>query len=78
MSRYEYDEEKHLKGEREFAYEQGIEQGIERGLRVFIPDNLTEGVSTEKIIDKLMTHFELSEVAAAKYPEKYGRQQVSY
>lgn len=33
MSWYEYNEELHLKSERQIAYEEGIEQGMERGLK---------------------------------------------
>ena len=32
MSIYEYDEEKHLRMEREQSYADGLEQGIERGI----------------------------------------------
>lgn len=43
---------------------EGIEQGIQRGIRAFILDNLDEGISEEKIVEKLQKRFLLDEGAA--------------
>lgn len=48
----------------EQGLERGIQQGIERGIKAFILDNLDEGVSEEKIVEKLQKRFLLDEGAA--------------
>ena len=57
----------------ECGIERGIEQGIERGLDAFIQDNMEEHVSRERIIQKLMKRFKLTEEKAEQYYIKFGK-----
>lgn len=52
----------------------GVEQGIERGIKAMIVDNLEDGHSADKILDKLMRHFSLSREKAQIYYDKYARE----
>lgn len=51
---------------------QGITQGIEQGIKVLILDNIEEGTSEQRIIEKLQKRFELDEGQAKEYWKKYG------
>ena len=51
----------------------GIEQGIERGICAMILDNLEEGISEERICEKLCRRFELDKEQAEAYIAKYGK-----
>ena len=44
VSIYEYDEEKHLRMEREQSYADGLEQGIERGIEQGIERGIEQGI----------------------------------
>ena len=55
------------------GYERGIEQGIERGICAMILDNLEEGISEERICEKLCRRFELDKEQAEAYIGKYGK-----
>ena len=44
VSIYEYDEEKHLRMEREQSYADGLEQGIERGIERGIEQGIERGI----------------------------------
>lgn len=48
-----------------------MQDGIEQGIEAFILDNLEEGTSTERIIEKLKKRFRLTETQARDYLEKY-------
>ena len=50
----------------------GIERGIEQGIEALILDNLEEGTTNERIIEKLMKRFSLDENSARKYLDKYA------
>ena len=79
VSIFEYDEEKHLKNEREYAYNQGIEQGKEigeqkgrnegkiEGIRILIRAYLKEGISKERTLQVLGESYSLSEEEAEAY-----------
>lgn len=49
-----------------------IETGQETGIRIFILDNLEEEVPKERIISKLIRHFELTDDEAVKYYRRYA------
>lgn len=64
---YEYDEEKHMRQERESS----LEAGMEIGIKALIRENQEEGKAKEAIIKKLVKYFELTEEEAEVYYEKY-------
>ena len=53
MSIYEYDQEKHMRQEREAAWEDGVEDGREQLLRELIRKKLAKGKSITEIADAL-------------------------
>ena len=55
----------------EEGMEKGIEKGREAGIEAFIQDNTEEGITHERIVEKLQKHFNLDLVSAEKYYEKY-------
>jgi len=71
VSIFEYDEEKHMKFVREEGREEGRTEGMLAGIKVLITDNLEEGISPERIVEKLVRHYSLSEEAAKRYLEEY-------
>ena len=72
----EFDEElfaKTMKEEgREEGRKKGQKEGLEEGIRIFILDNLEEGVAEEKILGKLRRCFGLSEEEAARYYKRFA------
>ena len=52
--------------------EEGLKSGIEEGIKALIVDNLEENIPSERIIQKLIRHFSLSEDKANEYFEKYS------
>lgn len=76
----EYDEELHIRSERELAMsegilkgrQEGIQQGIQQGIQVLILDNLEDGTPTERILEKLQRRFDLDRETAARYLEQYS------
>lgn len=66
MSIYEYDEEKHMRQEREAS----LEEGMEIGIKALIRDNQEGGKTKEEIIKKLVKYFELTEEEAEVYCER--------
>lgn len=50
--------------------EEGKAEGLETGIRALILDNLEEGISEERILEKLRKRFGLSHEAAALYLSK--------
>ena len=71
VSIYEYDEEKHMRQEREASLEVGMECGRQIGIKALIRDNQEGGKTKEEIIKKLVKYFELTEEEAEVYYEKY-------
>ena len=63
MSIFEYDEEKHLKNEREYAYKKGREEGI----RILIRAYQKEGISKERTLQTLRDSYDLSQEDAEAY-----------
>ena len=56
---------------RQEGMEEGISQGISQGIQVFIQAFINEGIPKERIIDKLMKGFSLSEQEAWDYYDKF-------
>ena len=46
----------------------------EEGIQAMVEDNLEEQIPEERIIAKLQKHFRLSEEAAVRYFERFGRE----
>lgn len=67
MSIFEYDEEKHLKNEREISYNDGKKAGLKEGIHIFISDHHADGLSQEKILQKLQNCYSLTEKQALEY-----------
>ncbi|MDD7643146.1 MAG: hypothetical protein PUK75_11875 [bacterium] len=63
------------KSEDAYVYDQGKEageqKGIEKGIEAFILDNLEEYIPKERIIEKLQKRFDLSQMKAESYIERY-------
>ena len=70
MSIYEYDEEEHMRMEREESWQEGELQGR---IRMLIEDYSEFGKSSEDIIAKLMERFQMSREEAARQVEEYFR-----
>lgn len=68
----EYDEELHIRSEKQLSYEEGMERGIEQGIVALILDNEEEGIPPERIIEKLQKRFSLTKEQAAKRLKKYS------
>lgn len=63
------------KGLQDWAAEErlvGMEQGMERGIEVFVQDKLEDGKSKEEIVSKLILRFQIDDVKANNYYQKYG------
>lgn len=56
----------------EQGVEQGEKQGIEQGIKALILNNLEDGHSAEKILDRLIRHFSLSREKAKAYYDRYA------
>ena len=67
MSIFEYDEEKHLKHEREYAYKEGRAEGKNEGIRILIGICLKEGISKERTLQALRDSYALTEEEAETY-----------
>lgn len=50
----------------------GLECGLEQGFRAFIQDNIEENVPKERILQKLVKRFELTEEKAMEYYDRFG------
>lgn len=75
VSIFEYNEaeekEKLRRAEYAGGYEAGVAAGIEQGIQALIADNLEEGFSSQRIIEKLEKRFGLTIEEARNYFEKY-------
>ena len=70
MSIFEYDEEKHLKSEREIWLAEGIASEI-------VSMGLECGLSKEQILHRLRTKLNISEQTAKEYFEQYRKEPIS-
>lgn len=59
------------KGLQEWAAEERL-VGIERGIEAFVQDKLEDGKSREEIVSKLVLRFQIDDVKANNYYQKYG------
>ncbi|MBQ9063410.1 MAG: Rpn family recombination-promoting nuclease/putative transposase [Eubacterium sp.] len=57
----------------ESGKQQGMQQGMQKGIMALIADNLEEAVPDERIIEKLIRHFDLSRGDAEKYLMEYRK-----
>ena len=75
VSIFEYDQEKHMKFIREEGWEEGRQQGMQEGcaigIRAFIEANLEELISPERITEKLVKHFGLTQEKAREYLQEF-------
>ena len=67
MSIFEYDEERHLKNEREYAYQEGREEEREAGIQILIRAYLKEGLSKERTLQALGESYMLGRKEAEAY-----------
>ena len=49
------------------AYQHGIDVGMEQGIKILVLDNLEEGISKERICEKLQIRFGLEKDQAEEY-----------
>ena len=63
----EYDEELHIKNEKQISYEDGLEQGLEQGIQGFVREKLDDSVSTDLIREKLLRYYNLAPEDADRY-----------
>ena len=68
----EYDEALHVENEKRLSFEQGVAQGLEQGIKALIQDNLEEKISPQRILEKLMDRFGLSEKEAEERLRRYS------
>ncbi|WP_394924751.1 Rpn family recombination-promoting nuclease/putative transposase [uncultured Robinsoniella sp.] len=54
------------------AKKEGMEAGIDKGIKLFILDNIEEGIQDERIIEKLQSRFNLDSESAQEYYDKYS------
>ena len=52
---------------------EGMEQGLARGIEALILDNLEDGTSKERILEKLQKRFNLNPEQAQLYYDKYAQ-----
>ena len=89
MSIYEYDEEKHMRQEREENFQKGLQKGLKEGLQKGLHKGIQEerqqgisklintcrklGVEREKVILQLTEEYSLSREETELYMERYWR-----
>lgn len=66
----EYDEAAHMANEKKISFEDGFENGEQRILLLMIQDDLSNGISKEDIITKLITQYQISSERANAYLNK--------
>ena len=76
MSIYEYDEEEHMRMEREESWREGKREGLETGelqggIKMLIETYSEFGKSSEDIIVKLTERFQMSKEEAVRQVEEY-------
>ena len=55
----------------EEGYQRGMEKGMEKGIQALIEDNREDGVSDERIIEKLQKRFSMDRGKAESYLERF-------
>ena len=73
MSIFEYDEEKHLKSEREIWITEGKQLGLASEI---VSMGLECGLSKEQILHRLQTKLNISEQTAKEYFDKYSKEPI--
>lgn len=53
--------------------EKGIEKGMEKGIQALIEDNREDGVSEERIVEKLQKRFSMDRGKAEAYLQRFTR-----
>ena len=81
MSIFEYDEEKHLKSEREIWLAEGIEEGTRLGIEKGIASEIVSmglecGLSKEQVLHRLQAKLNISEQTAKEYFEQYRKEPI--
>ena len=76
MSIYEYDEEKHIKAERQEHYERGRLEEMKRGLSILTQTCLELGLSQEETMAKLREKYDLSPEEAENAIVRYWKQDI--
>ena len=71
VSIFEYDEEKHMKSEREAGIEQGVQLGIEQGIQALTETSKEFGSTRQETIERLMKKLKITQERAEKGVEKY-------
>lgn len=67
-------EVQHMGGLGESILEEGIQKGrLEGGIQTLILDNIEEGISSERILEKLIRRFSLTKEEAIGYFEQYSK-----
>lgn len=56
----------------EQGLERGLEQGLERGIEAFILDNQEEGITRQRVMEKLVRRFGMTSEKAERYLGKYN------
>lgn len=64
--------EKNLQRDRKKWKEEGMQEGIQEGIQAFILDYIEEGISEDRLLQKLQKRFKLSEEEAKYYYDKYS------
>lgn len=59
----------------DMGIEKGLAQGLEKGIRGMVLDYLEEGISEERICEKLCRRFDLSAEKAKEYFDKYSKEE---
>ena len=60
----------------QMLFDDGMEKGMEKGIQIFIQDNYEEGITRERIIDKLIRHFDLTREKAENYYDRFTSRDV--
>ena len=71
VSIYEYDEEEHMRMEREESWQEGKREGVEAGIKALIKVCLEFGQSPKNISAKLVEEFQISKEEAVRQVEEY-------
>ena len=54
------------------GHKAGLNEGLEEGIEAFILDNIEEGISRERILQKLKNRFKLPEEKAGYYYDEFS------
>ncbi|WP_330372285.1 hypothetical protein [Mediterraneibacter gnavus] len=70
MSIYEYDEEKHMRQEREAPWKEGREVGREEGIQELLKKQIQKRLSKGKSVSEIVEELEEEEVIIAELIQK--------